>query len=144
MYLPFSPASSSLHYLQSLRTYRRQFVHYYSALYLTLLRIRISMFEYHPNTGIIFTFVPYETRFLHYRQISFYRSRSHRQSLRHLSPTFTPTSSPRSAITSSIVLRWIIAITPPPFSSIVGNGKLARSNSSAILTMSFGTGKQVI
>jgi hypothetical protein len=42
------------------------------------------MFEYHPNTGIIFTFVPYDTRFLHYRQISFYRSRIHRQSLRHL------------------------------------------------------------
>ena len=111
MYLPFSPASSSLHdqqfpsppdsthqflhrcmhsepqrcfRLQPLRTSRRQFVHYYSASYLTLLRIRISMFEYHPNTGIIFTFVPYDTRFLHYRQISFYRSRSHRQSLRHL------------------------------------------------------------
>ena len=27
------------------------------------------MFEYHPNTGIILTFVPYYTRFLHYRQI---------------------------------------------------------------------------
>ena len=74
--------------LQPLRTYRRRFVHYYSASYLPLLRIRISLFEYYPNTGIILTFVPYDTRFLHYRQISFYRSRSHRQgyrqSLRHL------------------------------------------------------------
>ena len=96
MYLPFSPASSVLLYqqspsppnnthqflhrcmhsepqrcfrLQPLRTYRRRFVHYYSASYLTLLKIRISLFEYHPNTGIILTFVPYDTHFLHYRQI---------------------------------------------------------------------------
>ena len=71
--------------LQPLRTYRRQFVHYYSASYLTLLKIRISLFEYHPNTGIILTFVPYNTCYFHYRQIfsPFLKS-----------PTWLPTKSP--------------------------------------------------
>lgn len=112
MYHPFSPASSSLPYQQSLsppdstplflhrcmhsepqrcfwvqplRTYRRRFVHYYSASYLTLLRIRISLFEYHPNTGIILTFMSYNTCYFHYRQIfsPFLKS-----------PTWLPTKSP--------------------------------------------------
>ncbi len=40
--------------LQPLRTYRRRFVHYYFASYLTLLRISISYFKYHQ----MLTFTP--------------------------------------------------------------------------------------
>lgn len=45
------------------------------------------------------------------------------------SPTFLPTLSLCSAMMSSIVLRWITAITPPPVSSIVGIGNWTPSNS---------------
>ena len=69
--------------LQPLRTYRRRFVHYYSASYLTLLRIRISLFEYHPNTGIHSSFMPYYSRFLQYRQITFYGTFRYRHCYRH-------------------------------------------------------------
>mgnify|MGYP007045104633 CR=1 FL=1 len=110
MYLPFSPASSSLPYQQSLsppdsthqflhrcmhsepqrcfrllplRTYRRKFAHYYSASYLTLLRIRISLFEYHPNTSIHSSFMSNYSRFLQHRQITFYGTFRYRHCHRH-------------------------------------------------------------
>ena len=123
MYLPFSPANSSLHdqlspsppdsthqflhrcmhsepqrcfRLQPLRTSRRRFVHYYSASYLTLLRIRISMFEYHPNTGIILTFMSYNTCYFHYRQIfsPFLKS-----------PTWLPTKSPTFIVGNQLPIK---------------------------------------
>lgn len=123
MYLPFSPANSSLHdqlsllppdsthqflhrcmhsepqrcfRLQPLRTSRRQFVHYYSASYLTLLKIRISMFEYHPNTGIILTFMSYNTCYFHYRQIisPFLKS-----------PTWLPTKSPTFIVGNQLPIK---------------------------------------
>ena len=108
--------------LQPLRISRRQFVHYYSASYLTLLKIRISLFEYHPNTGIILTFVPYDTHFLHYRQISFYHPwclrHGYRQSLRHLLSVTNSKQKDNILVFNTFPYRHITDISPTFFSDI--------------------------
>lgn len=54
------------------------------------------LLEYHPNTGIILTFVPYDTRFLHYRQIfsPFLKS-----------PTWLPTKSPTFIVGNQLPIK---------------------------------------
>lgn len=110
MYLPFSPASSSLHYqqslsppdsthlflhrcmhsepqrcfrLQPLRTFRKQFVHYYSASYLSIFNQNQSVL-----TVSIFLYVEHHTTnhisLLQYRKFSFYGALRDSRHYRHL------------------------------------------------------------